>query len=85
MDTKLKEALESKTPPMIYASYDDGLEITYKGRVRSILSLVGTLMLAVSDESGIPLDSLYADLVSSSTAALEELEEKYKERKAGMN
>lgn len=84
MDIKLKEALKAKNP-LIYASYDDGLEITYKGRVRSILSLVGTLMLAVSDESGIPLDSLYADLVSSSTAALEELEEKYKERKVGKN
>ena len=85
MDTKLKEALESKTPPMIYAADDNGIEISYKGSLKSIMSLIGTLMLSVSDESGIPLDSLYADLVSSSTAALEELEEKYKERKAGMN
>ena len=84
MDTKLKEALEAKNT-LIYASDDNGLEILYKGSLKSIISLVGTLMLAVSDESGIPLDSLYADLVSSSTAALEELEEKYKERKAGMN
>ena len=85
MDTKLKEALESKTPPMIYASYDDGLEITYKGRVRSILSLVGTLMLAVSDESGIPLDKKPEVQEEENSEDLEELEEKYKERKAGMN
>ena len=85
MDTKLKEALKSKDCPLIYAADDNGIEISYKGSLKSIMSLVGTLMLSVSDESGIPLDSLYADLVSSSTAALEELEEKYKERKAGMN
>ena len=86
MDTRIKEVLEAKNCPLIYAAdADNGLEISYRGGVKEILSLVGTFMLAVSDESGIPLDSLYADLVSSSTAALEELEEKYKERKAGMN
>ena len=88
MDTKLKEALKSKKPPVIYAAYDNGLEISYKGSLKSILSLVGTLMLAVSDEAEIPLDSLFVDLISSSTAALKELEEEYgelKERKAGMN
>ena len=88
MDTKLKEALESKTPPMIYAADDNGIEISYKGSLKSILSLVGTLMLSVSLESEIPLDSLFVDLISSSTAALNELEEEYeelKERKAGKN
>lgn len=89
MDTKLKEALESKNPPMIYAADDgEGLEISYKGSIKEILSLVGTLMLSVSLESEIPLDSLFVDLISSSTAALKELEEEYeelKERKVGMN
>ena len=85
MDTKLKEILEAKNP-MIYAAYDNGLEISYKGGLKSILSLIGTLMLAVSDEAEIPLDSLFVDLISSSTAALKELEEEYEERrKAGMN
>ena len=81
MDTKLKEILEAKNP-LIYASNDDGLEITFRGSVRDILSLIGTLMLSVSNETGIPLDSMYGDLISSSTAALKELEEI---RKAGMN
>ena len=89
MDTKLKEALEAKNCPMIYAAHDDeGLEIAFEGSVKSILSLVGTLMLSVSLESEIPLDSLFVDLISSSTAALNELEEEYeelKERKVGMN
>ena len=88
MDTKLKEALESKNCPMIYAADDNGIEISYKGSVKNILSLVGTLMLSVSLESEIPLDSLFVDLISSSTAALNELEEEYeelKERKVGMN
>ena len=87
MDTKLKEALEEKKCSLIYAAHeDDGLEISYKGSLKSILSLVGTLMLAVSDEAKIPLDSLFVDLISSSTAALKELEEEYEEiRKAGMN
>ena len=88
MDTKLKEALEAKTPPMIYAADDNGIEISYKGSLKSIMSLVGTLMLSVSIESGIPLDSLLVDLTSSTTAALRDLEEEYeelKERKVGMN
>ena len=88
MDTKLKEALKSKDCPLIYAADDNGIEISYKGSVKNILSLVGTLMLSVSLESEIPLDSLFVDLISSSTAALNELEEEYeelKERKVGMN
>ena len=88
MDTKLKEALKSKDCPLIYAADDNGIEISYKGSVKNILSLVGTLMLSVSLESEIPLDSLFVDLISSSTAALKELEEQYeelKERKVGMN
>ena len=85
MDTKLKEILEAKNT-LIYASNDDGLEISYRGSVKEILSLVGTFMLSVSTETGIPLDSLFVDLISSSTAALKELEEKHEEiRKAGMN
>ena len=87
MDTKLKEALEEKKCSLIYAAHEDnGLEISYQGSLKSILSLVGTLMLAVSDEAEIPLDRLFVDLISSSTAALKELEEEYEEiRKAGMN
>ena len=87
MDIKLKEALEAKDCPLIYAAHeDDGLEISYRGSVRDILSLIGTFMLSVSTETGIPLDSMYVDLISSSTAALKELEEKHEEiRKAGMN
>ena len=87
MDTKLKEILEAKNT-LIYASNDDGLEISFRGSVKEILSLVGTFMLSVSTETGIPLDSLFVDLISSSTAALRELEEEYgelKERKVGMN
>ena len=87
MDTKLKEILEAKNP-LIYASNDNGLEISYRGSVRDILSLIGTLMLSVSNETGIPLDSMYGDLISSSTAILKELEEEYEElneRKVGMN
>ena len=85
MDTKLKEILEAKNP-LIYASSDNGLEISYRGSVRDILSLIGTFMLSVSTETGIPLDSLLVELISSSTAALKELEEEYEEiRKAGMN
>ena len=89
MDIRLKEALKEKKGSLIYAAHeDDGLEISYKGNVKDILSLVGTLMLSVSLESEIPLDSLFVDLISSSTAALNELEEEYeelKERKAGKN
>ena len=87
MDTKLKEALEEKNCPLIYAAdANNGLEISYRGSVRDILSLIGTFMLSVSTETGIPLDSLFVDLISSSTAALKELEEKHEEiRKAGMN
>ena len=88
MDTKLKEALKSKDCPLIYAADDNGIEISYKGSVKNILPLVGTLMLSLSLEWEIPLDSLLVDLISSSTAALNELEEEYeelKERKAGKN
>ena len=86
MDTKLKEALEAKNCPLIYAAdADNGLEISFRGSIRDILSLIGTFMLSVSQESEIPLDSLFVDLISSSTAALKELEEEYKERKVGMN
>ena len=86
MDTKLKEILEAKNH-LIYAAHeDDGLEISYRGSVKEILSLVGTFMLSVSIEAEIPLDRLLVDLISSSTAALKELEEKHEEiRKAGMN
>lgn len=89
MDTKLKEALQEKKCSLIYAAReDDGLEISYKGSVKEILSLVGTFMLSVSIEAEIPLDRLLVDLTSSTSAALRELEEEYeelKERKAGMN
>ena len=85
MDTKLKKILEAKNP-LIYASNDDGLEISFRGSTAEIMSLVGTLMLSVSNETGIPLDSMYVDLISVSTAALKELEEEHEEiRKAGMN
>ena len=83
MDTKLKEILEAKNP-LIYASNDDGLEISYRGSVAEIMSLVGTLMLSVSTETGIPLDRLLVDLISASTATLKQYEEQ-KERKAGKN
>lgn len=84
MDTKLKEALEEKNP-LIYASNDDGLEISYRGSVGEILSLVGTLMLSVSTETGIPLDSMYVDLISASTTTLKQYEEHEEIRKAGKN
>ena len=87
MDTKLKEILEAKNP-LIYASNDGGLEISYRGSLRDILSLIGTLMLSISNETGMSLDSMYVDLISASTAALKELEEEYEElneRKVGMN
>ena len=83
MDTKLKEILEAKNP-LIYASNDGGLEISFRGSVGEILSLVGTLMLSVSNETGISLDSMYVDLISASTATLKEHEE-LKERKVGKN
>ena len=83
MDTKLKEILEAKNP-LIYASNDDGLEISFRGSIAEIMSLVGTLMLSVSTETGIPLDSMYVDLISASTATLKQYEEQ-KERKAGKN
>ena len=89
MDTKIKEVLEEKKCSLIYAAHeDDGLEISYKGSIKEILSLVGTFMLSVSIEAKIPLYRLLVDLISSSTAALNELEEEYeelKERKAGKN
>ena len=85
MDTKLKEALEAKNT-LIYASNDDGLEISYRGSVGVIMSLVGTLMLSISNETEIPLDKLLVDLVSASAVSLKELEEKHEEiRKAGKN
>ena len=83
MDTKLKEILEAKSP-LIYASNDDGLEISFRGSIAEIMSLVGTLMLSVSNETGIPLDSMYVDLISASTVTLKQHEEQ-KERKAGKN
>ena len=87
MDTKLKEALEAKKP-LIYAADDNGLEISFRGSMAEIMSLVGTLMLSISNETGIPLDKLLVDLVSASAVSLKELEEEYgelKERKAGKN
>ena len=84
MDTKLKEILEAKNP-LIYASNDDGLEISYRGSIAEIMSLVGTLILSVSTETGIPLDSMYGDLISASTAATLKQYEEQKERKAGKN
>ena len=85
MDTKLKEVLEAKNCPLIYAAdTDNGLEISYRGSVRDILSLIGTFMLSVSTETGIPIDSLFVDLISASTATLKQHEE-LKERKAGKN
>ena len=83
MDTKLKEILEAKNT-LIYASNDDGLEISFRGSIAEIMSLVATLMLSVSNETGIPLDSMYVDLISASTATLKQYEEQ-KERKAGKN
>ena len=83
MDTKLKEILEAKNP-LIYASNDDGFEISFRGSIAEIMSLVGTLMLSVSNETGIPLDSMYVDLISASTVTLKQHEEQ-KERKAGKN
>lgn len=87
MDTKLKEALEAKDCPMIYVANDDeGLEIAFEGSAIDILSLISTLMLAVSDKSGIPLDSLFVTMISKSTDALKELEEEHEEiRKVGKN
>ena len=84
MDTKLKETLEAKNP-LIYASNDDGLEISFRGSIAEIMSLVGTLILSVSNETGIPLDSMYVDLISASTAATLKQHEEQKERKAGKN
>ena len=83
MDTKLKEILEAKNT-LIYASNDGELEISFRGSMTEIMSLVGTLMLSISNESGISLDSMYVDLISASTATLKQYEE-VKERKAGKN
>ena len=83
MDTKLKEILEAKNT-LIYASSDDGLEISFRGSVGEIMSLVGTLMLSISNETGMSLDSMYVDLISASTVTLKQHEEQ-KERKAGKN
>ena len=86
MDTRIKEVLEAKNCPLIYAAdANNGLEISYRGSVRDILSLIGTLMLSVSNETGIPLDSMYVDLISASTAATLKQYEEQKERKAGKN
>ena len=71
MDTKLKEALEAKNT-LIYASNDDGLEISFRGSVAEIMSLVGTLMLSISIEKGMPLGSMYVDLISASTVTLKQ-------------
>ena len=84
MDTKLKEILEAKNT-LIYASNDDELEISFTGSVGEIMSLVGVLMLSVSNETGIPLDSMYVDLISASTVTLKQHEEHEEERKAGKN
>ena len=70
---------------MIYASNDDGLEISFRGSIAEIMSLIGTLMLSVSNETGISLDSMYVDLISASTAATLKQYEEQKERKAGKN
>ena len=83
MDTKLKEILEAKNT-LIYASKDDGLEISFRGSMAEIMSLVGTLMLSISNETGMSLDSMYVDLISASTVTLKQHEEQ-KERKAGKN
>lgn len=83
MDTKLKEALEAKKP-LIYAADDDGLEISFRGSMSEIMSLVGTLMLSISNETGMSLDSMYVDLISASNMTLRQYEE-LKERKAGKN
>ena len=83
MDTKLKEILEAKNP-LIYAADDNGLEISFRGSIAEIMSLVGTLMLSISNETGMSLDSMYVDLISASTATLKQYEEQ-KERKAGKN
>lgn len=83
MDTKLKEALEAKNP-LIYAADDGGLEISFRGSMAEIMSLVGTLMLSISNESGMSLDSMYVDLISASNTTLKQYEE-LKERKAGKN
>ena len=83
MDTKLKEALEAKKP-LIYAADDDGLEISFRGSMAEIMSLVGTLMLSISNETGMSLDSMYVDLISASNMTLRQYEE-LKERKAGKN
>ena len=87
MDTKLKEILEAKNP-MIYAADDNGLEILFRGSVGEIMSLVGTLVFSVSNETGIPLGSMLVDLLHESTETLKEIEEEYEElneRKVGKN
>lgn len=83
MDTKLKEALEAKKP-MIYAADDNGIEISFRGSMSEIMSLVGTLMLSISNETGMSLDSMYVDLISASNMTLRQYEE-LKERKVGKN
>ena len=85
MDTRIKEVLEAKNCPLIYvADANNGLEISYRGSVRDILSLIGTFMLSISNETGMSLDSMYVDLISASTATLKQYEE-LNERKAGKN
>lgn len=84
MDTKLKEALEAKNP-LIYAADDNGIEISFRGSMAEIMSLVGTLMLSISNETGMSLDSMYVDLISASTATLKQYEQHEEERKVGMN
>ena len=84
MDTKLKEILEAKNPLIYAADANNGLEISFRGSIAEIMSLVGTLMLSISNETGMSLDSMYVDLISASTATLKQNEE-LKERKAGKN
>ena len=85
MDTRIKEVLEAKNCPLIYvADANNGLEISFRGSMTEIMSLVGTLMLSISNETGMSLDSMYVDLISASTATLKQYEEQ-KERKAGKN
>ena len=85
MDIKLKEILETKNPLIYAADANNGLEISFRGSIAEIMSLVGTLMLSVSNETGIPLDSMYVDLISASTVTLKQHEEHEEERKAGKN
>ena len=86
MDTRIKEVLEAKNCPLIYAAdANDRLEISFRGSTAEIMSLVGKLIITVSIETGIPLDIMYDDFISESIAATLEQYEEQKERKAGKN